>query len=185
LNVAANDMVGLMTWILWMLATHPEWAARLREETRARPETSIGSGCLADRIVSETLRLEQSEHVYRRTTRALPLGDHVIPEGWLVRLCIRESHRDAAIFPRPDEFDPDRFLPPGFGPDEYMPFGAFGRACPGQFVARTMAGIFAVELTAGYDVSIVRHGRRELSRALHWAPGRTLRVAIKAIPKVP
>ena len=93
-------------------------------------------------------------------------------------LCIHEGHRDAAVFERPDDFDPDRFARRTFGPDEYMPFGAFRHACPGQIVARTAAAIFAVELTTGYDVTIVHPARREMSKALHWAPGRALRVTI-------
>ena len=73
-----------------------------------------GRRCAATstRIVMETLRLEQSEYLYRETTRDIEHKGVVIPRGWLVRLCVRESHQDPAIFANPDVFDPDRFLIP-------------------------------------------------------------------------
>ena len=33
-----------------------------------------------------------------------------LPRGWLLRICVHESHRDPAVFEHPEVFDPDRFL---------------------------------------------------------------------------
>ena len=44
----------------------------------------------------ETLRLEQSEFVMRRAYTDIRFGEVLIPEGWFVRVCIHEIHRDPA-----------------------------------------------------------------------------------------
>ena len=78
---------------------------------------------LATRMVSETLRLSQSEYVYRVVARECRLGEFRIPAGWLVRVCLRECHRRPDLFPEPERFDPDRFLDISQGKLIYAPFG--------------------------------------------------------------
>jgi len=160
------DMSGLLTWILRMLADHPDSAARVRtDEAFAAP------------FVRETLRLSQSEYLYRRTLRDVDIGEYRVPRGWLVRVCVREAHRDARVFERPDEFDPDRFRARTFTRDEYSPFGAHRLACLGEHAAIEVARWFTLEL-ARYDVRIVRDGRDEFGSWSHWRPSRKLRVAL-------
>ena len=60
-------------------------------------------------------QLAQSEYLFRRANNAIQFRGVVIPAGWLVRVCIREIHRDPAVFTNPDRFDPDRFLDGGGG----------------------------------------------------------------------
>src|SRR4029079_3415347 len=102
-----------MGWILQMLLRHQEWLSRVREcVVRQDSASAIAeqSEPVTTRIVSETLRLEQSEYLIRRTTGELKLAGFVIPKGWLVRICVRESHRSAAAFKEPNTFNPDRFI---------------------------------------------------------------------------
>jgi cytochrome P450 len=160
------DMSGLLTWIVRMHADNPRTSARVR----ADPE-------LATAVVRETLRLAQSEYLYRRTRRDLHLGDFRIPRGWLVRVCVREAHRDAAVFERADEFRPERFVGRSYTRDEYSPFGTHRLACLGEHVAIEVARWFTLEL-AQYDVSIVRDGAVEFGSWSHWRPSRKLRVAL-------
>lgn len=171
------DVCGLLTWLVRMLADHPVWMTRLREETTGDADAWHDPSSVAARVVAETLRLEQSEHIYRRATADIQCSGHVIPRGWLIRLCIHESHRDPTIFEAPDRFDPDRFLHRDFSPDEYTPFGAYRLACPGQYLTRTIAALFVMEL-AEYDLRVVRDAPRQLSSWLHWAPGARFRVAL-------
>ena len=76
------------------------------------PAAAPGELSLAARIIAETLRLEQSEYIVRVARRPLSVGGFRIPAGWLLRLCVRESHRDPTAFTDPDRFDPDRFPGP-------------------------------------------------------------------------
>ena len=178
LRTGANDVSGLLNWVLKILSDHPAWAARLRRElTEAGPEAARQPGSLANRIVLECLRLEQSEHLYRSATGDIRFGGYLIPKGWLVRLCIRESHRDPAVFADPDRFDPDRFLGRSYTREEYSPFGLHRHTCIGDHLTRTVARIFATELAA-YDSTVVSDGPPEFGKWQHWTPSSAFRITL-------
>ena len=80
----------------------------------------------------ETLRLEQSEFLYRRVVKPLEIDGYRIPPGWLLRILVHESHRDPTVYPEPDRFNPDRFLARTFDKTEYSPFGADAHGCNGH-----------------------------------------------------
>jgi cytochrome P450 len=145
-HVTWSDVSGLLTWIVHMLADDPAVVARVRTEAGRGEEGGRIRDSLASRIVLETLRLEQSEHIYRRTTSAVHVGDANIPAGWIVRVGVHEAHRDPSVFERPDAFDPDRFLGRSYTKDEYSPFGAHRLACLGEHVTLTVARTFTEEL---------------------------------------
>ena len=177
-HVTWSDMSGLLTWIARMLADHPTVVLAARAEAAKGEDGPDG---LCSRIVLETLRLEQSEHVYRRTTRAVSIGDFTIPRDWTVRLGVHEAHRDATVFDRPDAFDPDRFLDRSYSKDEFSPFGAHRLACLGEHVTLAVARIFTEELTTGFDLHTTRNGPAELGSWGHWAPSRRWRLALSPV----
>ncbi|MBK9241185.1 MAG: cytochrome P450 [Acidobacteria bacterium] len=150
LHTTWADVSGLLQWIARMLTDHGQWADRLRLPAHADSAHEGGALSLSTRVVMETLRLEQSEYLYRATTSDVSHGGMVIPKGWLVRLCVRESHQDPAVFEHAQTFDPDRFLHRSFARREYAPFGAGLRhACLGEELTKTVGGIFAEELARG------------------------------------
>ncbi len=157
-------------WVLTFLSDDPACARRLRN--------TDDPDALADRVVSETLRLAQSEYLWRRASRDIEFRGVVIPAGWLVRVSLRELHRDPAHFEHPDEFDPDRFADGRCGRSVYSPFGMDQHACLGEPFTRTTARIFATELARGYDYETVRDGPVEMSIERHWAPNSRWRVAL-------
>jgi cytochrome P450 len=175
LIVTWSDMSGLLTWIVRLLADHPAVVLAARAESA---RGGVARDGLCSRIVLETLRLEQSEHIYRRTTRAVPIGELTIPRGWTVRVGVHEAHRDAAVFERPDAFDPDRFLDRSYAKDEYSPFGAHRLACLGEQVTLAVARCFTEELTTGFDLHTTRDGPAELGSWGHWIPSRHWRLAL-------
>lgn len=170
MQITWGDVTGLLLWVFKMLSDHPEWRERLAREP---------SKDLATRIVLETLRLEQSESRYRRAVADLELDGFRIPKGWLVRMCIRESHRDEKVFPDPLVFDPERFCGRAFTRGEYAPFGAFRLACIGEDVTKAVAGSFALELARGFDWEVVEDGPARISSWVHNAPHPRLSVAMK------
>lgn len=172
-HTTSKDVADLMGWILKMLGDHPEWTARLREESK----TPADDGGLADRIVQETLRLAQSEYLYRKVPHDLEIGGHVVPRGWLLRLCIRESHRDPRVFERPEAFDPDRFRNRTYAPSEFAPFGAFDRSCLGIHLTVTVARLFVTTLAQEFDWTVAADGPQEF-RGWHWAPSARFRVQV-------
>jgi cytochrome P450 len=182
----ANDVSELLTWILKMLSDHPEWADRLRDElhtsevpsaeSRGSPP-AVGSTSLAERIVTETLRLEQSEYVMRQALEDLTWKGFVIPRGWQIRICVRESHRDPNIFEAPDVFDPDRHKERTHGPNELAPFGLYGMACLGVPLTRAVARIFVTELVRDCEWTVIEDGPREFG-GFHWRPSSGFRVRL-------
>lgn len=178
----ASDVSELLTWLLKMLSDHPQWHRRLRDDLdgpgsrSADPEATPD---LADRIVSETLRLEQSEYVMRQTLTELQWDDYVIPRGWQIRVCVRESHRDPDIFDAPDVFDPDRHVGRTFGPNEFAPFGIHRLTCLGEHLTRAVARAFVTELVGGYEWIVVEDGSREFG-GFHWQPSSRFRVRLEA-----
>jgi cytochrome P450 len=173
MQVTWGDVTGLLLWVFKMLTDHPEWRERLRHEPTRD---------LAERIVQETLRLEQSESRYRRALRDLEVDGVRIPKNWLVRICVRESHRDESIFPTARAFDPDRFVSRTYTRAEYAPLGAFHRACIGDDVTKAVTSLFALELVSQFDWEIAEDGPDEISSWAHNAPNR--RFAVRIVKRV-
>jgi cytochrome P450 len=175
-ETGGRDIADLLCWALKMLGDHPEWAARLA--VAARSGEAPGDG-LAARVVAETLRLEQSEYIVRTARRPVRIEDFSIPTGWLVRLCVRESHRDPQAFPDPDRFDPDRFLHARHDARTYAPLGLGRHACLGRTLVEVTGATSLAALARGYDWRVTADGPREFG-TFHWMPSRRFRVAAAA-----
>ncbi|MEM7222596.1 MAG: cytochrome P450 [Pseudomonadota bacterium] len=173
-QVGSHDLASLLVWVWKLLSDNPDWQSRLRMELD-RGET--GS---AGRIISESLRLEQSEYLKRRALETLDFEGFKIPKGWNVQMCLRESHQDQAVFEQPRVFNPDRFLgdaPPAKG---YAPFGMGRRGCPAQLVTYLLGTCFLRALIGRYDWQVVREGTRA-HNGFHWTPSPAFRV--KLLPR--
>ncbi|KAH0807216.1 hypothetical protein GEV33_015575 [Tenebrio molitor] len=90
-----------------------------------------------ERCIKESLRLYPSVHFISRTLGA-DLKTHsgyFLPKGTPVVIHIYDVHHDPEIYPDPEKFDPDRFLPENCQnrhPFAYLPFSAGPRNCIGQ-----------------------------------------------------
>jgi len=165
LEISRNDVAGLLLWLMKMLCDHPDWL----DELRKGPAVLPARGSLADRIVSETLRLEQSEYLYRHTTETIEVADYVIPKGWVLRICIRDAHRSSAVFLKPGAFDPDRFDGKDYPLTSYAPFGLFRHICIGADLTMMIGRIFVHELARGFTLQATDDGPPEHPR-YHWEP---------------
>ena len=146
LKIPAGDVRSLLRWLVKMLGDHPVWRNRLRADLEAG---RTGAPTVADRIVMETLRLEQSEYIHRRVRETFEHDGFVIPAGWLLRLCVRESHRSEEVWRDASTFDPDRFLRRQPMPkSDYSPFGFRERACSGVDLSDMICRVTLEELAA-------------------------------------
>jgi cytochrome P450 len=179
-STSAGDVSGLLMWVLKHLSDHPSWADRIRADISDGQVPAAGPGSsVAARVVSETLRLQQSEFVMREIVRPITHAGFRFPRGWLLRICVRESHWDPAVFEHPEVFDPDRFLRSAPTRDQYAPFGLDRHACIGEHLARGMAEAFARAL-AGCTWDVVSDGPTEMSRRRHLAPSPRFRIRLAA-----
>jgi cytochrome P450 len=185
---ASRDSIdGLLLWSAKRLGEHPEWQARLRDELAAAGDESDPGAPLElfTCFAFETLRLAQSEYLYRRTLSPIDLDGFTIPRGWLVRICVAESHRLDPPFAEPDRFDPDRHRRRRFEPNELSPFGLDRHACLGARLTLFVSRLFLEELVAGYELTRAADGPPERAPRhwVHWAPSRRLRLALA--PRAP
>jgi cytochrome P450 len=174
-ETGGRDVADLLTWALKMLVDHPAWLARLEAEAcagKARGELGV-----AARIIAETLRLEQSEYIVRTARRPLSVGGYRIPAGWLVRLCVRESHRDPTIFAAPDRFDPDRHVGAPFDANAYAPLGMGRHTCLGRTLVQVAGAAVLETLARGFAWTATADGPREFG-TFHWMPSSRLRLAV-------
>ena len=178
LQASCTDLVGLFQWILKNLSVHPEWQRRLREVIREHGKDSAAATEFADRIVAETYRMEQSEHIYRKVVKPIRIGKFRVPKGWLLRICVRETHRSSSVFENPETFNPDRFLNRSYGPTEYAPFGLYRKRCIGVHTVIRIGGIFVKELLDGYEWQVTDEGTQDYV-GWHWTPGTAFAVSLK------
>ncbi|XP_026733291.1 cytochrome P450 4C1-like [Trichoplusia ni] len=86
--------------------------------------------------IKESLRLYPSVHfISRMLTEDLKIDGYIIPKGTICNFNVFDIHRNPEIFPDPETFIPERFLPEKCAnrhPYAYIPFSAGPRNCIGQ-----------------------------------------------------
>jgi cytochrome P450 len=177
-KIASRNVADLLQWIFKMLGDNPEWMESTRLDN-GQPSV-IGKTAAADRIVDETLRLAQSEYLYRVLTEDVSFEGYTLPRGWLVRLCVWESHRSCPSFDQPEQFNPDRFAGREFSAHEYAPFGYGKHACNGAHLARLIAREFARILSSNFEYEVVDDGpvERDFRHWGHWRPSSNFKVRL-------
>jgi cytochrome P450 len=138
---AGHETTALaLTWTLYLLSIHPEIEAQLLAEIDAAGGPDIGPDAIAGlalnrRVVSEALRLyPPAPSLLRSPAKPVRLAGRTVLPGELIFIPIYAIHRHTSLWPDPDRFDPDRFLPEAAAARHryaYMPFGAGQRGCIG------------------------------------------------------
>jgi cytochrome P450 len=95
-----------------------------------------------DKVISESLRLYPPvvSFVVRRVGEDITLGQYKIPEGMNIQIPVWQIHHDPNLWPKPYQFDPERFdrtQKKSRHPMAYIPFGAGPRNCIGAKFAMT------------------------------------------------
>lgn len=119
-----------LAWSFERLLRTPQVLASLIEE--------IGRGADAyiDATVKEILRIRPVVPVVARRLRVpFELDGHTFPAGLILMASIYLAHHDPVVYPDPDEFRPERFLPDNPDPAVWIPFGGGARRCLGANLA--------------------------------------------------
>jgi cytochrome P450 len=141
LFAGTETVASILTWALHHLAERPDIEQELLDEI----ETAVGDRpvTFADvpklpavtRVLDEVLRLHGVVTLMRRTTEPVTIGGYDIPAETEVLFSLYALHRNPELYPNPDRFDPDRWLPDQVAkrPREHaVPFGAGTRKCIGD-----------------------------------------------------
>jgi cytochrome P450 len=131
-----------LTWTWYLLSQHPEAEARFHQELRdilgdREPEwDDIPRLSYTERVLSESMRLYPPAWAIGRQNQAqLRLFNSLVRAKSIVVMSPWVTHRNPTLWPDPERFDPDRFLPeekarrPKFA---YFPFGGGPRVCIGE-----------------------------------------------------
>jgi cytochrome P450 len=117
-------------WAVELLLRNPKAHKRFRESFLG------GERAYLDAVIMETLRLRPAiPAVGRKLTAPLTLAGHELPKGTNVSPCIYLVHRRPDLYPEPDSFQPERFLPNAPNSSEWFPFGGGTRRCVGASFA--------------------------------------------------
>ncbi|XP_034236736.1 cytochrome P450 4c21-like [Thrips palmi] len=161
--LAANveTTVSALSWMLKVLSLKPE----VQERVHAELVSVFGdSGRLVavedlpklkylDRVIKEIMRMfPPVPFTGRQCYEETKLCGHTIPAGSTIGINIFGAHRDPKHWDKPDEFDPDRFLPENCKdrhPCAYIPFSTGPRHCiGGKYAMMNMTTILATALRA-------------------------------------
>jgi len=163
-----------LTMTLYLLAAHPEVDAALATELAA------GQGDLLERVIQESLRLYPPAWVIERSAREDDaLGGYRIPAGSIVMLPTYVVQRHPDLWPDPDRFDPDRWLPArsaGRSRWAWFPFGGGQRQCIGEEFALQELRIALRELLGAWRFTAPDPGPPVLEAKITLRPARGLRL---------
>ena len=142
--VAGFETTGsTLSYMAYLLAAHPEVQEKLLQELDKAVKSRgnmplydfVNSLDYLDQVFCEVLRLYTPGYlVHRRCNEACTINGITIPQNVDVFMPPYVLHRDPALWPDPEKFDPDRFSPENRDTQEaysYMPFGVGPRQCIG------------------------------------------------------
>ncbi len=133
-----------LTWTWYELARNPEVLARLAAEVDGLGKRAVTADDLPAlpytlAVLEESMRLHPPAYMTgREAIEDVTFAGHRLPRGSVVLVNIRGIHRRADYYPRPEVFDPTRFLPEAKKArprHHYLPFGAGPRVCIGSHFA--------------------------------------------------
>ncbi|WP_406002736.1 cytochrome P450 [Streptomyces sp. NBC_00829] len=150
LFAGTETVSSTLAWAFHHLADNPEveklLVAEIEEVLGDRPVSFQDVPRLAavQRVLDEVIRLHGVVLLMRRTIEPIELAGFWIPAGVEIAFSLYALHRDPDLYPDPDRFDPDRWLPERRAErprEAAVPFGAGNRKCIGDAFAWTEATI--------------------------------------------
>ncbi|MEZ5681585.1 MAG: cytochrome P450 [Erythrobacter sp.] len=172
LMMAAHDTItSSATTLIWLLAKHPEWQEKLRQEVIAVTGGPDASGRPRDLAYEDLGKLELTEMAFkealrmvppvpstpRRALRSFEFGGYRIPAGTPVGINTHYVHHDPEIWDEPERFDPLRFTPDKVKARHkyaWVPFGGGAHMCLGLHFAYMQVKILMAQLLPRYEIAL-------------------------------
>jgi cytochrome P450 len=154
-----------LSWLLYLLSTHPDCLARVRNEF----DSVLGDAPLTH---ADVLKFEFTTQVIYEGLRLYPpfwmidrmavaddrVGNLAIPRGSMVIVYVYGAHHAPRYWERPEDFNPGRFTKEEMKqrtPFTFLPFGGGPRVCIGQHYAMLQVLMILSELVRRYDFELV------------------------------
>jgi cytochrome P450 len=189
LFVAGHETTATaLAWAVYCLAKNPDVYAAVEREVDALP----GAPSFADlerlpltlRVFKEALRLYPPVPLFARQTHAAATLDGCsLRAGTVAMVCPWALHRRPDLWPDPERFDPDRFLPEAEAKRAryaWLPFGAGPRTCIGMAFATIEGQLVLASLLRHARVEPLADEEPEVSATLRPKNGMPVRVRLRA-----
>lgn len=184
--IAGSDTTAVsLSAILYHLLHNPETMKKLREEIKtAEREGRCGNPKVKFResqempylqaVIKEALRMHPATGLplWRVVpTAGVEIAGHLFPGGTNIGVNTWVAHNNPTIFPRPEEFRPERWLESNEGQVKkmeayWMPFGLGSRTCLGKHISLLEIGKVIPRLVREFDFELVREERWKTRN--HW-----------------
>jgi sterol 14-demethylase len=157
---------GTTAWVLIELLRNPDYMKRVVAELESiyAGNADVTYHSLREipeleNAIKETLRLHPPLVILmRRVKYDLHYNGYTVPAGKLVAISPAATHMIPELFPNPETFDPDRYLPPrneGETPFSWIAFGGGRHLCTGNaFAMMQIKAIFSI-LLRRYEFELV------------------------------
>ncbi|XP_054930710.2 cytochrome P450 4c3-like isoform X3 [Dermacentor andersoni] len=159
-----------MSWALYLIGLYSEHQELMHQELdsifgddQSRPITSedLKQMKYMECCIKESQRLYPSVPFITRTCEQdVMIAGRKLPKGADIQVGIYNLHRDPEVFPKPEEFIPDRFLPEnvkGRHPFAFVPFSAGPRNCIGQRFAMMEEKVVIANILRNYKLVSLHH----------------------------
>lgn len=158
-----------LAWMWHLLAAHPAARERLHDEVDRVLEGRIPMAEEATRLPWTAATFQEAMRLYppawileRDAVGPDEVADYEVPKGATVIISPYVVHRNPALWPDPERFDPARFLPEnaaGRPRSAYLPFGAGRRVCVGAGFAMMEGTLLAAMIAQRYTLDTVPGAR--------------------------
>ncbi len=183
---------SVLTWVFFILATQHGIAAAIRTEVRA----VSGEG---DISLEDTRRMPLMRSVFKETLRLYPpvtfiprvalaetkVGPRTLKRGAMVMISPWAMHRNAALWPNPNMFDPTRFMPERetqIPKGAYIPFGAGRHTCIGSAFAYAESALIIARLCRDFEFDAIDPAAVRPAARLTTRPAKEIMMRARHVP---
>jgi cytochrome P450 len=191
LFVAGHETTATaLAWCMDLLTQNPQIYARAEAEVlslgHAPTEADLPRLGYLLRAFKEALRLYPPVYIFsRQATRDSEIDGVAIPKNTAVTISPYALHRRPDLWPDPEVFDPERFLPEAEKQRHrlaFMPFGAGPRVCIGAQFALMEGQLVLAQLLSAYRFDAIAKSTPYPSATLRPAGGMPMRITKRATP---
>ncbi|HEY8025668.1 MAG TPA: cytochrome P450 [Burkholderiaceae bacterium] len=161
-----DTTANTIAWLLYLLRRHPAMLAKAKGEVNhVAPDPARFNVEQMDRLefldacIQEAMRLKPvAPFMPLEALRDTAVGDVRLPKGAFVWCVLRHDSVSEGHFPRPLDFEPERWLRDGNDAADKripLPFGAGARTCPGRYLALLEIKIAVAMTLASFEITTI------------------------------
>jgi cytochrome P450 len=178
----------VLAWAMYLVATHPDVAERVRQETNAvyggREPTLADYERLTytRNVIAETMRMYPPIWSLTRRAEADDVIDgHDIKPGDTIVLWAYVAQHDPRYWDDPRRFDPERFgeRAKAPAPYSYLPFGAGKRACIGSTMSQIEMVLALSLILREFDLAYCGEGAPRIRLSVVLSPNNGIPMRIQ------